>query len=135
MIPIDQPLASWVLLFARICLSLVFLFSCVHKTIWYQSAVDEFRMANVPIINVTLPATIALQFGGSIGLVFGLYVTEFALALALFTLLATERAHGFWRFAGADRLERGRTALANLAVIGGLLVLSVSGPGHLALTP
>ena len=135
MISIDQTIAPWVLLFARICLSLVFLASCVHKTIWYQRGVEEFRMAKAPLIGVTLPATIVLQFGGSVGLIFGVYVTEFALALALFTLLATERAHSFWRFEGAARLDRGRTALANLAIIGGLLVLAVSGPGDLALMP
>ena len=135
MISIDQASAPWILLFARICLSLVFLASCIHKTIWYQRAVDEFRMANAPLVSVALPATIALQFGGSVGLIVGAYVTEFALALALFTLLATERAHSFWRFEGADRLDRGRTALANLAIIGGLLVLAVTGPGDLALMP
>ena len=132
MISIDQQFTAWTLLLARILLSLVFLVSSIHKTLWYQKAVEEFRLAKTPLVGITLPATILLQLGGSICLIIGVYVTEVALALSLLTLVATERAHSFWRFEGAARLDRGRTALANLAVIGGLLVLAVIGPGDLA---
>jgi len=135
MISIDQQLAAWILLLARILLSSVFLVSGVHKALWYEKAVEEFRAAKAPLVKITLPATIALHVGGSICLIAGMYTTEVALSLALFTLLATERAHSFWRFEGAARLDRGRTALANLAVIGGLLILAVTGPGGLVLAP
>jgi putative oxidoreductase len=135
MISIDHQLAAWMLLLARILLSLVFLVSGVHKALWYEKAADEFRAVKAPLAAVTLPATIALHLGGSICLIIGMYTAEAALALALFTVLATERAHSFWRFEGAARLDRGRTVLANLGVIGGLLILAVTGPGDLALMP
>ena len=135
MISIDEQLAAWIQLLARISLALVFLVSSIHKTLWYKKAVEEFRAAKAPLVGATLPATIALHFVASICIVIGMYVAEAALALALFTLLATERAHGFWRFEGADRLDRGRAALANIAVIGGLMVLAVLGPGDLAFAP
>ena len=135
MTSIDHPLAAWIVLFARILLSLVFLVSGIHKAFWYEKAAEEFRAVKAPLVVVTLPATITLHLAGSICLIIGMYTTEAALLLALFTLLATERAHSFWRFDGAARLERGRTALANLAVIGGLMMLAVTGPGDLALAP
>jgi len=135
MISIDHQLAAWMLLLARVLLSLVYLASGIHKALWYEKAAAEFRAVKAPLVAFTLPATIALHLGGSICLIAGMYTTEAALALALFTLFATERAHSFWRFEGAARLDRGRTALANLAVIGGLLVIAVTGPGDLALMP
>ena len=133
MIAIEEPLASWILLAARVCLASVFLVSGTHKAIWYRRAVAEFRLAKAPLVSVTLPATIALHLVGSTCLILGVFTTQAALILAAFTLLATERAHGFWRHSGEERLKRSRNAMANLGVIGGLLILAVTGPGHLSL--
>ncbi len=133
MISIEEPLASWILLVARVCLASVFLVSGVHKAVWYKKAVAEFKLAQAPLVSVTLPATIALHLLGSLCLILGVFTTEVALVLAAFTLLATERAHGFWRYDGSMRLDRSRIAMANLGLIGGLLLLAVTGAGRLAL--
>jgi putative oxidoreductase len=130
---IEETLASWMILFARICLAGVYLVSGVHKALWYQKAVDEFRGANVPAIVLFLPMTIALHLLGGLALVTGVYLQEAALALALFTVIATVKVHCFWRMSGRQRLERSRIAMGNLAVIGGLILLAVVGPGRLAL--
>lgn len=133
MISIEEPLASWVLLFARVSLAAVFFVSGVHKGIWYGKAVEEFRRAGIPIIGLSLPATIALHLTASLCLVLGIYTVEAALLLAGFTVIATLRVHAFWRFEGTMRLDRSRIALGNLGVIGGLLVLATTGPGHFVL--
>lgn len=133
MIAAEESLVSWVLLLARVSLAMVFLVSGIHKGTWYRKAIEEFRQAAVPLIGVTLPATIALHLVASICLILGIFTAEAAVALAIFTVLATEREHAFWRFEGSERLVRSRIALANLGVIGGLLLLTITGPGHLSL--
>lgn len=133
MISIEEPLASWVLLVARVCLASVFLVSGMHKAVWYKQAVAEFHLAKAPLVSVTLPATIALHLLGSLCLILGVFTAEVALVLAAFTLLATERAHGYWRYDGSARLVQSRIALANLGLIGGLLFLAVTGAGRLAI--
>lgn len=133
MIFAEEPLVSWVLLLARVSLATVFLVSGIHKGIWYRKAIEEFRKAAVPLIGVTLPATIALHLVASVCLILGIYTAEAAVALATFTVLATEREHAFWRFEGSERLIRSRVALANLGVVGGLLLLAVAGAGRLSL--
>jgi putative oxidoreductase len=129
--PVDEPLASWLILLARICLAGVFLVSGVHKAVWYQKAVAEFQMARVPVIALFLPLTIGLHLLGGMALVTGVYAREAALALAIFTLAATIRVHCFWRMSGQQCLERSRIAMGNLAVVGGLILLAAVGPGHL----
>jgi len=133
MISSAEPVFSWVLLIARISLAAVFLVSGVHKWLWYQKAVEEFRLVGVPLIGLTLPMTIALHLIASLCLVLGVYTAEAAMLLAAFTVVATVWVHPFWRFDGVKRLDRSRVALANLGVVGGLLVLAVAGPGRLAL--
>lgn len=126
---IGEPLLSLLLLVARGCLATVFLVSGVHKARYYRAAVAEFRQAQVPATGFWLPSTIALNIGGSLALLAGIYVTGAALALAAFTVVATVKVHCFWRMQGPERLNRSRIALAHLAVVGGLLLLAVTGPG------
>ena len=127
MITINEALTPWILAAGRICLAMPFLVSGIHKLGWYRKAVAEFRVDGVPLIGVTLPATIVLHLAGSICLIAGVFVTEVAILLALFTLAATIQVHHFWTMQGEQRLVISRFAMANLAVVGGLLVLAVIG--------
>lgn len=129
----EPPLASLALLIGRIGLAMIYLVSGVHKGIWYNKAVEEFRVARIPVIGVLLPMTIGLHLIGSICLILGVFVTESALILAAFTALATVKVHQFWRLTGMQRLIISRVALANFGVMGGLLILAATGPGQWAL--
>jgi putative oxidoreductase len=131
--PVEEPLASWMIMAARLCLATVFLVSGIHKGFWYDKAVAEFKEAGVPAIGLFLPLTIALHLIAPLALVLGIYVREAALALALFTIIATAKVHCFWRMEGMERLARSRIAMAHLAVAGGLILLAAVGPGRLVL--
>ena len=133
MTPINEPIFSILALVARMCMAAVFLISGVHKTLWYSKAIEEFKVASVPLIPVTLPVTIALHVVASVCILGGVYVAEAALSLAVFTVVATIWVFPFWRHSGAERLDQSRIALANLGLAGGLLLLCVSGPGQYAL--
>jgi len=129
---ISEPWFSIIVLVSRICLGLVFLISGVHKIIWFDKAVVEFNNAGVNS-RVIVAATAVLHFAGSLGLISGVLVPEFSLALAIFTVIATVQVHNFWAMEGSMRLERSRVAFANLAIVGGLLLLAATGPGHFVL--
>jgi putative oxidoreductase len=133
MITIGESLASWMMLVARLCLASVFVISAIHKAFWYDKALAEFRGVGLPAVGLVLPATIALHVLGSVSLIVGMYVTEFSLALAVFTLIVSFQVHNFWRMSGEERLERSRVFEANIAVVGGLILLAAVGPGSLVL--
>jgi len=133
MIQIEEPLVSWMILAARLCLAGVYLVSGVHKVILYSKAVAEFHGAGVPVIHFFLPLTIALHLLAPMALISGVYAREAALGLAVFTVVATAQVHRFWRMNGTERLDHSRIALAHLAVIGGLILLAAVGPGRLVL--
>lgn len=131
--PADDTTTSILMLAARLCLALVFLASGLHKAIWYQKAVLEFRRDRVPAISLILPGTILLHLMASICLIVGYQVREAALALAVFTVVATLKVHAYWRLPADQQLGRSRTFTANVAIIGGLLLLAAVGPGPLSI--
>jgi putative oxidoreductase len=132
---IDDSAADFLILSARICLALVFLVSGLHKGIWYQKAVGEFQRDNIPAIWLILPGTIGLHLIASMCLILGYQTREAALALAIFTVVATFKVHAYWRWPAHEQLGRSRIFTANLAIIGGLLLLVVVGGGKLSLLP
>lgn len=130
---IQEPVFSIVVLVARVCLSAVFLVSGIHKALWYDKAVEEFKLARVPLIPVTLPLVIALHTIGSLCIIIGVFVAEAAFSLSIFTVFTTLWVFPFWRRTGTERLIQSRIAMANLSFAGGLLLLSVSSPGRFVL--
>lgn len=127
MITINEALTPWLLLAGKLCLVTPFVVSGIHKLFWYGKAVAEFRADGVPMIPVTLPATIVLHLAGPACILAGVFVTGAALLLAAFTLAATIQVHRFWTMQGQQRLIISRVATANLAVVGGFLVLATIG--------
>ena len=132
---IEEPIASWLLLAGRFSMALVFLVSGIDKGVWYQRAVEEFKIDRVPWITLTLPATVALHLIASVCLILGFETQIAALLLAFFTIVATLKVHAFWRLPKEEQLARSRIANANLAIVGGLLILAATGPGTIALSP
>jgi putative oxidoreductase len=130
---IAEPEFSLAMLSARVMLSVVYLVSSIEKGINFSAALDEFNKSGLPAARVTLVATIILHFVASVCLIVGWLVPEMAIALAVFTLLATIKVHNFWTMSGQQRLERSRIALANVGLIGGLLLLAATGPGSFVL--
>ncbi len=121
------------ILAARFCLATVFLVSGLHKAIWYKKAVLEFKRDRIPAISLILPGTISLHLLASICLIIGYQTREAALALAVFTVVATLKVHAYWRLPAEQQLGRSRIFTANLAIIGGLLLLAAVGPGPLSI--
>ena len=126
---IAEPGFSIVVLAARVLLALPYLVSSIEKSLHFSAALEEFARARVPLLRLAAVATIALQFVASICLIAGWFVSEMAVALALFTLVATLRVHDFWNMEGEERLIRSRVFLANLGLVGGLILLAAVGPG------
>ena len=131
----EETLNSCLLLAGRIGLASVFLVSGVHKGVWYQKAVEEFRLDGVPWISITLPATIALHLIAPLCMILGYQTRIAALLLGAFLIAATFKVHAFWRMPEEAQLARSRVFTANISILGGLLLLAAAGPGRFALAP
>ncbi|MCU0503981.1 MAG: DoxX family protein [Anaerolineae bacterium] len=110
----------------RALLALIFILAGLDKI--QGSAATAAYMAQFGVPAVLLPATIALEIGGGLAVLAGLYSRLAAVLLALFTLATGLIFHSNF----TDNIQFA-LFLKNLAITGGFLLLFAHGPGAWAL--
>jgi uncharacterized membrane protein YphA (DoxX/SURF4 family) len=110
---------------ARLCLAAVFLYSAVDKLWHWRSSVEEVRGDGLPWPAAFAGATVFTQLVGGFLVATGFFAWLGALLLAGFTVAATLLGHRFWLRRGAEFRHELTTSLEHVAIVGGLLLLSV----------
>ncbi|WP_240650837.1 DoxX family protein [Variovorax guangxiensis] len=114
---------SGLVLAARVLMAVIFLVAGVRKLLTYGATLGYFGKLGIPLADVVLPLTIALEVGGGLLLIAGWQVRWVASALALFTLATAFAAHAFWAADAAQFAGQLNNFLKNVAMVGGFLVL------------
>ena len=114
-------------LIARVMLASIFLVSGIPKIQAYEQTVRYMATQGVPA--QVLPLVIALEIGGGLAILLGLFSRWAALALAVFAVVTAVVFH-------RNLADDGQMIhfLKNIAIAGGLLLLAVNGPGRWAMT-
>jgi len=125
--------AAVVTLVARIALAALFLVSALRSVAAFAGTAGYFGRLGVPLPEVMTWVVITVEILGAAMLIVGWRARLAAWGLAAFVVVATLLAHRFWAVDAAQYANQLNHFLKNLAVIGGLLLLAVHGPGRLAL--
>ncbi len=113
-------------LFGRIGLSLIFLISGWGKIAAYAGTQQYMESAGLP--GALLPLVIALELGGGLAILSGVFTRWIALALAAFALASAALFH-----ANLDDAAQAINFWKNVAMAGGFLMLAAYGAGTLSL--
>ena len=116
---------AYTLPIARLCLAIVFLYSGVDKLWHWRSSIEEVKGDGVPWPAAFAGATVFTQLVGGFLVATGIFAWLGALLLAGFTVAATLLGHRFWLRRGAEFRHELTTSLEHVAIVGGLLLLSV----------
>ena len=120
-------------LLARICLSVVFLWSGLSKLLDPAGGKAEVAALGLPAPSLMLAFTIACQLAGGLMVLLGFWARLGALALLGFTIVATALAHNAVGLSGEKRQQQITTSLEHLAIVGGFLLVVVYGAGPLSI--
>jgi len=112
-------------LIARLCLAAVFLYSGVDKLWHWRSSIEEVKSDGLPWPTAFAGATVFTQLVGGCLVATGFFAWLGALLLAGFTVAATLVGHRFWLRRGSEFAHELTTSLEHVAIVGGLLLLSV----------
>jgi putative oxidoreductase len=83
--------------------------------------------------SVLAATAIVIELGGSLALILGVYARCAAIALMVFTILATVMFHNFWASPPAQVTAQTINFLKNLGLIGLFAMIAAFGPGAYAL--
>jgi putative oxidoreductase len=124
---------SWLPLVGRALLAAIFLLAGINKIPGFAGTSQYMAAKGLPMVPVLLILTIIIEIGGAALIIAGYRTRLAALALIGFTIIITPIFHNFWAMQGMEAANNQIHFLKNLAVIGGLIMLAVHGPGRISL--
>lgn len=116
-------------LVGRMLIAALFLPAGVSKIAGFAGTVGYIASKGVPLPEAAAIIAIIVEVGGGLALILGVKTRWAALALALFTLIATFMFHNYWTLPADQQMVQQLMFMKNIAVIGGLLTLAAWGAG------
>jgi putative oxidoreductase len=126
----NPSLANTLALIGRILLAWLFIDSGYAKIGGFQGTVGYIASKGLPAAQALAGAALIIELVGAALLVIGWKARWAALALAVFTAVATFFFHNFWAMPEAQQGMQKLMFLKNLAIIGGLLFVVAYGAGR-----
>lgn len=118
------------LLVARILMMLLFVLFGWEKLTDFGGTSAYMAAEGLPLPTVAAAVVILMEFFVGLAIVLGFWTRPLALLLALYTLGTALIGHHYWTMAGAERAANMINFYKNLSIIGGLLLLCLTGPGR-----
>lgn len=122
-----------VLLFARTLMMLLFVNFGFEKLVDFQGTVGYMTHINLPLPTMAAAIAVMMEFFAGIAIILGFYTRPIALLLVLYTLGTTLIGHPFWKFTDQAHMINEINFFKNISIMGGLLLLALSGPGKYSL--
>ena len=117
------------ILTARILLVILYLKFGLGKLGAFSRTVDYMASADLPAPALMTSIAVAMELGVGLAIAVGFYTRPLALALVVYTLLAAVIGHPYWNMSGAMEYDSMINFYKNISIVGGLLLLIVTGPG------
>jgi putative oxidoreductase len=122
-------LDSALLLAARLLLAALFVIFGVRKVRDYSGTVRQMMQLGLPMPRLAADIAIFMELPVAVAVAVGTYARSCALLLVLYTLATALIGHHYWTVKGPERVDSMDGFYKNLAIIGGFLLLSLTGAG------
>jgi putative oxidoreductase len=124
-----EQISNEVILVARILLVMLFVVFGWSKLSDFSGTAGYMKQVSAPIPPIAALVAIVVEFFGALAIIVGAWTRPLAILLAVYTLGTGLIAHDFWTIEGADRYANAINFYKNISIIGGFLLLYVTGAG------
>ncbi len=131
--PPRRPVDDAVLLAGRIALGAIFLESGFQQLLGGGAFAASLASRGVPLPVMFAVIGMAVELAGGFLIVSGYRTRVAAPPVILFLIVATLLSHRYWDLGEAARRGQEIQFFKNLSIIGGLLLLFVTGPGRFSI--
>jgi putative oxidoreductase len=129
----EHDLSDGVILAARLLLATLFLIFGWRKLTDYPGTVSRMVQDGAPLPVLSTAVAILMELPVAFAVAVGAFTGPSALLLALYTLGTALIAHHYWTMTGADKIESLESFYKNLGIMGGFLLLCITGAGKYSL--
>ncbi|MBB5461640.1 putative oxidoreductase [Paraburkholderia sp. Clong3] len=118
-----------VVLVARILLMVLFVMFGWSKLTGFAGTVAYMTSTGAPVPALSAVIAVVMELVVGVALLVGFFTRPLALLLAVYTLGTAIIGHHYWNMTGAMQYDNMIHFYKNIGIIGGLLLLCVTGPG------
>ncbi|KVC21461.1 hypothetical protein WI69_06725 [Burkholderia diffusa] len=118
------------LLAARVLMMILFVLFGWQKLSGFSGTVAYMVSTGAPSPELSAVIAVAVELVGGALIAVGFYTRPLALVFAVYTLATALIGHRYWALQGMDQYLAMINFYKNISIIGGLLLLAVSGPGR-----
>ena len=118
-----------VILAARLLLAALFLIFGWRKLTDYSGTVSRMVQDGAPLPALSAVVAIFMELPVAFAVAVGAFTRASAVLLALYTLGTSLIAHHYWTVTGANKIDSMESFYKNLGIVGGLLLLCITGAG------
>jgi putative oxidoreductase len=118
-----------VILVARLLLVTLFLIFGWRKLRDYSGTVSQMVQLSAPMPVLAAAVAIFMELPVAFAVAVGAFARPSALLLVLYTLGTTLIGHRYWTMTGADQVDSMDGFYKNLSIMGGFLLLYITGAG------
>jgi putative oxidoreductase len=120
-------------LIGRVLLALMFVLAGFDKLTGIEGTAGYIASAGLPMATALAVIVGLLELFGGLALMVGFHARWAALALGLFTLVASLLFHNFWAMPADQAFMQKLMFMKNLSIVGGMFVVAALGAGSLSL--
>ena len=122
-----------VILAARVFLATLFLIFGWRKLKDYPGTVSQMVQDGVPTPVLATGVAIFMELPVAFAVAVGAFTRPSAVMLAVYTLGTSLIEHHYWTMTGADRFASMENFYKNLSIMGGFLLLYITGAGKVSI--
>ena len=126
----DNDINDGVILAARLLLAALFLIFGWRKLMDRPGTVSRMVQDGAPLPVLATAVAIFMELPVAFALAVGAFTRPSAVLLALYTLGSALIAHRYWTLTGVNKIDSMESFYKNLSIMGGLLLLYITGAGQ-----
>ena len=117
------------ILAARLLLTALFLIFGWRKLRDYPGTVSQLIQLRAPVPVLAAAVAIFMELPVAFAIAVGAFARASALLMVLYTLGTARFGHRYWTMTGSERIDNMDGFYKNLGIMGGFLLLYITGPG------
>ncbi|KVO97430.1 hypothetical protein WL21_26805 [Burkholderia ubonensis] len=121
------------LLAARVLMMVLFILFGWQKLTGFSGTVAYMASTGAPSPELSAVIAVAVELVGGLLITIGFYTRPLALLFAAYTVATAFIGHRYWAAHGMDQYIAMINFYKNVSIVGGLLLLALTGPGKYSL--